>query len=212
MTNYPFGNAPSKIARYRAFWNREAVVRPLAGFSLVGWFPLNEFSARDTWGTADHLTPDMIDVEAFLPDHIRTLREDALRDAAIGQGTRDAPSRPTDGGGEHGGDRSSLDQGAAGQNGRDGTTGGQRAGRLTTGAVGLPPGVTIRSIMCVHRLPLRDRRAAVSAIPGWRRPPSCGADPVLWPRRKKIDSLWPCPKHLASPPHAAVRIITKRLA
>jgi hypothetical protein len=91
MTNYPFGNAPSKIARYRAFWNREAVARPLVGFSLVGWFPLNEFSARDTWGTADHLTPGMIDVEAFLPDHIRMLREgeriddDLIRGACPGQ-------------------------------------------------------------------------------------------------------------------------------
>ena len=37
-----------------------------------------------------------------------------------------------------------------------------------------------------HRGKQRDRRAAVSAIPGRRRPPFCGADPVLWPRRKEI--------------------------
>jgi hypothetical protein len=59
-------------------------------------------------------------------------QQDALRDAAIAQGTRDAPSRPTDGGGAHGGDRSPPDQGAAGHNGRDGTAASQRAGRLTT--------------------------------------------------------------------------------
>jgi hypothetical protein len=52
MTNYPYGNDPAKIARYRDFWNREAVARPLVGFSLVGWFPLNEFSARQSWGNA----------------------------------------------------------------------------------------------------------------------------------------------------------------
>ncbi|MGA1996692.1 MAG: hypothetical protein ABSH45_13010 [Bryobacteraceae bacterium] len=91
MTNYPFGNDPSKIARYRDFWNREAARRPLVGFSLVGWFPLNEFSARESWGTADYLTPGMIDVEAFLPDHIRILREgerigdDLIRGACPGQ-------------------------------------------------------------------------------------------------------------------------------
>jgi len=91
MTNYPFGNDPSKIARYRDFWNRAAARRPLAGFSLVGWFPLNEFSARHNWGNAEHLTPGMIDAEAFLPDHIRILREgerigdDLIRGACPGQ-------------------------------------------------------------------------------------------------------------------------------
>ncbi|HYW46394.1 MAG TPA: hypothetical protein VE959_26235 [Bryobacteraceae bacterium] len=91
MTSYPFGNDPSKIARYRAFWDREAAARPLAGFSLVGWFPLNEFSAREKWGTAGYLTPGMIDIEAFLPDHLRMLREgermgdDLIRGACPGQ-------------------------------------------------------------------------------------------------------------------------------
>jgi len=91
MTNHPFGNDPSKIARYLAFWNRDAVARPLVGFTLVGWFPLNEFSARHAWGNADYLTPDMIAVGAFLPDHIRTLREgerfddDLIRGACPGQ-------------------------------------------------------------------------------------------------------------------------------
>lgn len=67
------------------------MARPLAGFTLVGWFPLHEFSARHAWGNADYLTPDMIDVEAFLPDHIRTLREgeriddDLIRGACPGQ-------------------------------------------------------------------------------------------------------------------------------
>ncbi|MGO9262825.1 MAG: hypothetical protein ACLQU1_42080 [Bryobacteraceae bacterium] len=41
---------PRGLPATEPFWNREAVARPLAGFSLAAWFPLNEFSARDTWG------------------------------------------------------------------------------------------------------------------------------------------------------------------
>ena len=39
-SNHPFGNDPEKIERYRAFWNRDSVDRPLVGFSFVGWYPL----------------------------------------------------------------------------------------------------------------------------------------------------------------------------
>jgi hypothetical protein len=88
---FPFGNDPSKIGGYRSFWNREAVRRPMVGFSLVGWFLLDEFAACRAWASADCLTPDMIDPEAFLPDHVRILREgewmddDIIRGACPGQ-------------------------------------------------------------------------------------------------------------------------------
>jgi len=87
----PFGNDPAKIARYRAFWKRDAVRRPLAGFTLVGWFPVQEFVACRSWGPAEYLTPEMIDPEAFLPDQVRILREgetlddDLIRGACPGQ-------------------------------------------------------------------------------------------------------------------------------
>ena len=70
-----FGNNPAKIERYRRFWNRLDVERPLVGFSLVGWFPLNEFAACRAWVPGEYLTPEMIDPEAFIPDHLRMLRE-----------------------------------------------------------------------------------------------------------------------------------------
>lgn len=70
-----FGNDPAKIDRYKAFWARDDVRRPLVGFSLVGWFPLEEFAACKDWATTDYLTPEMIDPGAFLPDHLRILRE-----------------------------------------------------------------------------------------------------------------------------------------
>jgi hypothetical protein len=90
-TKAAFGNDPGKIERYRAFWNRSDVLRPLVGFSLVGWFPLQEFAACQAWTSCDYLTPEMIDPQAFLDDHVRMLREgesmddDLIRGACPGQ-------------------------------------------------------------------------------------------------------------------------------
>ena len=87
----PFGNDHAKIARYQAFWDRSAVVRPLVGFSLVGWFPVQEFQACRAWQGADCVTPEMIRPQAFLEDHLRMLREgeilddDLIRGACPGQ-------------------------------------------------------------------------------------------------------------------------------
>lgn len=82
----PFGNDPAKIGRYRAFWNLDDVARPLVGFSLVGWFPLGEFSAAKAWGPARYLTPEMVDPEAFLEDHIRMMREGEVVDDDVIRG------------------------------------------------------------------------------------------------------------------------------
>ena len=87
----PFGNDPAKIARYRAFWDRSTVPRPLVGFSLVGWFPVQEFQACRAWRELGYVTPGMIDPQAFLEDQIRLLREgeivgdDLIRGACPGQ-------------------------------------------------------------------------------------------------------------------------------
>lgn len=84
MSKVAFGNDPGKIARYQAFWNRDDAKRALVAFSLVGWFPLQEFTAARAWGTDGYLTPAMVDPEAFLDDHIRMLREgEAVDDDAI---------------------------------------------------------------------------------------------------------------------------------
>jgi hypothetical protein len=84
MLKIPFGNDPAKINRYRAFWKREDVKRPLVGFSFIGWFPLGEFAACKAWSSFKYLTPDMVDPEAFLDDHIRMLREgETLEDDVI---------------------------------------------------------------------------------------------------------------------------------
>ena len=84
MTRSPFGNDPAKIDRYRAFWERRDVARPLAGFTFVGWFPFGELAACRAWRDVDYLTPDMVDPEAFLDDHLRMVREgEAIDDDLI---------------------------------------------------------------------------------------------------------------------------------
>jgi hypothetical protein len=88
---YAFGNDPAKVAGYRAFWNRAPVKRPLVGFSIKSWFPLQEFAASAAWQTCDVLTPEMVEPEAFLDDQERLLREgeviqdDILRGASPSQ-------------------------------------------------------------------------------------------------------------------------------
>lgn len=93
MTGTPFGNDPAKIERYKAFWNRDSVERPLAGFTFKTWFPMREFKASLAWETlaTDHLTPDMIDPEEFADDEEQILSEgertgdDIFRGAAASQ-------------------------------------------------------------------------------------------------------------------------------
>lgn len=90
-TRAEFGNHPAKIDRYRAFWNRDAVPRPLVGFTRVGWFPFGEFAACRRLAPDSELDPGTLDPSAFLDDHLRMLREgeemddDLIRGACPGQ-------------------------------------------------------------------------------------------------------------------------------
>jgi hypothetical protein len=75
MAQFPCGNDPVKIEKYRAFWNRDAVARPLVGFSFVGWFPMEEFAVCRNWTSAEYLALDMVEPQDFLDDHVRLARE-----------------------------------------------------------------------------------------------------------------------------------------
>lgn len=90
----PFGNDPSKVARYRAFWNRDEVDRPLAGFSFKSWFPLEEYAASAAWQSATHLTPGMVEPEAFMDDQERLLREGELLEDDILRGASPSQAIP----------------------------------------------------------------------------------------------------------------------
>ncbi len=97
-TQYPFGNDPAKIERYRAFWKREDTGRPLVGFSLKSWFPLQEYAASAAWQQADYLTPDMVDPEAFMDDQERLLGEGEVIDDDILRGASPSQAVPWLGG------------------------------------------------------------------------------------------------------------------
>lgn len=86
MSKAPYGNDPAKIERYKAFWSRAEVNRPLVGFSFTGWFPLGEFEACKAWRSSPYLTPDMIVPEAFMEDHLRMLREGEVVDDDLVRG------------------------------------------------------------------------------------------------------------------------------
>jgi hypothetical protein len=84
VTPIPFGNDPLKLHRYRAFWRRDSVSRPLVGFTFVGWFPLGEFAVARAWSARPELTPDMLDIGEVLDDHERMVREgELIRDDLI---------------------------------------------------------------------------------------------------------------------------------
>jgi hypothetical protein len=91
MSRAEFGNDPAKIERYRAFWNRSDVRRPLVGFTCVGWFPFGEFAACRSLPPDLPLDPAQVNPAAFLDDHLRILREgetmddDLIRGACPGQ-------------------------------------------------------------------------------------------------------------------------------
>jgi hypothetical protein len=90
----PFGNDPSKVDRYRAFWNRDEVDRPLAGFSFKSWFPLEEYAASAAWQSATHLVPGMVEPEAFMDDQERLLREGELLEDDILRGASPSQAIP----------------------------------------------------------------------------------------------------------------------
>jgi len=93
-SSYSFGNDPAKVAGYRAFWERAPVTRPLVGFSIKSWFPLQEFSASAAWQDRDVLTPDMVEPEAFLDDQERLLREGETIDDDILRGASPSQAVP----------------------------------------------------------------------------------------------------------------------
>ncbi len=95
MAHYPFGNDPAKIERYKAFWAFSAQEdhtfspkqdggsrttssqsdRPILGFTKVGWFPVEYFTACRSWQVNGVVTLDMIRPEEWLDDTEKLLVE-----------------------------------------------------------------------------------------------------------------------------------------
>jgi hypothetical protein len=58
-----------KTDRYRRFWTRSPLERPLIGFSVGGWFPLQSYRAMQKLRGEPILRPDDLHPEEFLPDY-----------------------------------------------------------------------------------------------------------------------------------------------
>ncbi len=94
MSTHPMGNDPAKVQRYENFWNRDCVARPLIGFSIKGWFPLDEFAASRKWRSQDVLTTEMVEPEAFMDDQERLLHEGEAMDDDILRGASPSQAVP----------------------------------------------------------------------------------------------------------------------
>lgn len=81
-----FGNDSSKIEKYRAFWHREDIGRPLVGFTFRTFFAKEEYEVTRRWQSGKLLTPDMINPEEFMEDEERLLGEGEIMDDDIIRG------------------------------------------------------------------------------------------------------------------------------
>ena len=90
MSQTSFGNDPRKIEKYKAFWKRKEMERPLIGFTFRGFFSLDEYSVCKAWGSDTLLTPDMIKPEDFMDDEIKILKEGEILNDDIIRG--DSPA------------------------------------------------------------------------------------------------------------------------
>jgi hypothetical protein len=64
-----FKSNDEKIEKYKEFWNREAVHRPIIGFDVGGYFPFQRFKAFRRFKKGDILVPDMIRAKDYLRDY-----------------------------------------------------------------------------------------------------------------------------------------------
>ena len=63
----------AKLDRYRRFWERAPVERPLIGYSVGGWFPFQHFRAMQPLRERATLAPGDLRPAAFLEDYDRLL-------------------------------------------------------------------------------------------------------------------------------------------
>jgi hypothetical protein len=59
----------AKVDRYGRFWSRAPVERPLIGFSLGGWFPLQSYRALERLRGKHALSPNDFQPEEYLADY-----------------------------------------------------------------------------------------------------------------------------------------------
>ncbi len=77
-------SSQDKLSRYRSFWSKEPVDRPVIGFSLGGWFQLQHYSALERLRDQPTLAADHLSPEDFFPDYDRIVsRWDEIEDDLV---------------------------------------------------------------------------------------------------------------------------------
>jgi len=77
-------NFAGRIDRYNRFWVSSPVDRPLIGFSVGGWFPLQSYRAMRRLRGKSALSPDDLYPEEFLADYERVVAQwDGVEDDMI---------------------------------------------------------------------------------------------------------------------------------
>ncbi len=61
----------NKLQKYHAFWANAPVERPLIGFSLGGWFPLQSYTALGRFRGQQGIAVDELLPEDYLADYDR---------------------------------------------------------------------------------------------------------------------------------------------
>ena len=78
----------AKLQRYRAFWEGAPAERPLIGFSVGGWFPLQTYPSVQKLRASANLSVQALDPEMFFNDYDRIVtsfekvRDDVIRAVA----------------------------------------------------------------------------------------------------------------------------------
>ena len=75
MAGFMSLNLQEKIKKYHDFWSGAEVERPLIGFSLGGWFPLQSYTAMHKFRGKGRISPEQVHPEEFFPDYDRIVAQ-----------------------------------------------------------------------------------------------------------------------------------------
>ncbi len=77
MPTAAFGNDPLKVEGYRRFWGLADARRPLVGFTMRGFFPMEEYAVTRAWLAGTFLRPETNAV-TYVHDSICILKDSNL--------------------------------------------------------------------------------------------------------------------------------------
>ncbi len=83
-----------KIEKYKEFWNRKSVHRPMIGFDVGGYFPFQRFKTFRRFARGDILVPNMIRPHDYLNDYESFYKESVYVQDDLIKGVAPIPAIP----------------------------------------------------------------------------------------------------------------------